>query len=81
MGNVIDPLRKGDEVTNPAAWKNGQVAINLISAAIIMFLNLGAVKWPFLALVSADTVNAIAVALLGLYNAIATIVSSRKVGI
>lgn len=78
---MLDSLKQGIEVANPAAWKNGQVTVNLLSAVIMAALNLGAYKWPILSHIPADTVNAVAAAILGLYNAFVTVASSEKVGI
>lgn len=80
MLSWIDLLRKGSEVANPALWKSGQVVVNL-AAFIVAALNIASNKWPELKVFTPDLVNNATAAIFAVYNAAATIITSKKVGV
>jgi hypothetical protein len=86
---LLEVFRKGKMVTNPEAWKNGQITVNVLSAAILALLTAAQVfgsSYPaILPIVSLLQIHALDIAgviilVNGMFNPIATVVSSEKVG-
>lgn len=87
---LFNLFRKGQIVANPEAWKNGQITVNVLSAAIIALigvLQVLGVSHPLLAPIIAfvqlhiDSIAYIIILINGLFNPVATVVSSTKVGL
>lgn len=82
MFNLPEVLKQGKVVANPEAWKNGQINV----AYLVGFLGLVVASLSFFGvnlIVDESTLNTIAgaiMALYGIYNQIATMASSDKVG-
>ena len=76
-------FRKGQEVANPETWKNAQVAINTISALLAAVLAIAKGLGYNLPIteVQLDALAAGIVALVGVFNTVATVVSTKKVGL
>lgn len=68
-------LYKGYELSNAAAWKNVQNAINIIAG--ILFIVVQNYQLP----IDKDTVNLLAGGIVALVNLVLTVVTSKKVGL
>lgn len=73
-------FRQGEQVANPAAWKNGQITANLLAALIVALS--GALK-SFGIDVGVSDADSLAMGggVLAFYNVVLTVVTSRKVGL
>ena len=81
--DLMQAFRKGQEVANPETWKNAQIAVNTVSALLAAVLAIAKGFGFDLAITEAqiDALAAGIVAAVGVFNAVATVVSSRKVGL
>lgn len=73
-------MQAGKMVADPAAWKKRQVTTSILVAALWALINMGkafGVEIP----VDAETVDAAAVAILGVTNCVLTIVTTDKIGL
>ena len=80
---ILDLFRKGKEVSNPEAWKYGQITVGAISALLVSILGLAKLKGYDLGLTT-DQINNIALIIVtinGLFHPIATVISTTKVGL
>lgn len=68
-------LYKGYELSNTAAWKNVQNAINIVAG--ILFVVVQSYQLP----IDKDTVNLLAGGVVAVVNIILTIATSKKVGL
>jgi hypothetical protein len=68
-------LYKGYELSNAAAWKNVQNAINIIAG--ILFVVVQSYQLP----IDKDTVTLLAGGIVALVNIVLTVVTSKKVGL
>jgi hypothetical protein len=68
-------LHKGYELSNAAAWKNVQNAINIIAG--ILFIVVQSYQLP----IDKDTVNLLAGGIVALVNIVLTVATSEKVGL
>jgi len=80
---LFDLFKKGNEVKDPAAWKNGTIAVNSVAAflgaAYIVAIKYGVNLPPF----STQEITIFATSLIAIVSAINSIVcviSSKKVG-
>lgn len=83
IGDIIQAFRKGQEVANPETWKNAQVAVNALSA---LFAALFAVAHGFgldvpITQMQVDALASGVVAAVSVFNAVATVVSTKKIGL
>ena len=87
---MFNLFRKGQIVANPEARKNGQITVNVLSAAILALLTVAQVfgssypaVLPIVSLLQIHALDIAGVIILvnGLFNPIATVVSSTKVGL
>lgn len=79
---ALDVLRKGQEVANPATWKNVQAGVNSVSALLLLLVNFAPEQYKPLiqSVVNQDMLNSLAGIVLGFYNAYVTWATSKKVG-
>lgn len=73
-------MQAGKVVSNPALWKTRQVTTTVIVAALWALVNVGkafGVEIP----VDAETIDAAAVAILGLGNLVLTVATTDKIGL
>jgi hypothetical protein len=80
MKNFIKALQAGHEVVNPENWKNGQIIVN----ALASLLTIGFSFSPTLSSLGEEVPKNVAegiFAVVGLVNVVATVVSSKKVGL
>jgi hypothetical protein len=68
-------LHKGYELSNAAAWKNVQNAINVIAG--ILFIIVQSYNLP----IDKDTVNLLAGGIVAVVNIVLTVATSEKVGL
>jgi hypothetical protein len=68
-------IYKGYELSNAAAWKNVQNAINIIAG--ILFVVIQSYQLP----IDKDTVNLLAGGIVAVVNIVLTVVTSKKVGL
>jgi hypothetical protein len=68
-------LHKGYELSNAAAWKNVQNAINIIAG--ILFVVVQSYQLP----IDKDTVNLLAGGIVAVVNIVLTVATSEKVGL
>ena len=73
---ALQVLRQGQELRNPAAWKNAQIIANVLSAVVGL---LGAAGYPF-GISDADVMG-IAGGIVAAINIYTTIATSKKVGL
>lgn len=80
--NALTVFRQGEEVANPALWKNSQLAVTAIATLIAGLLNLASSFGYSLSISDTDvnTLSTAIVYIVGAYNIIVTLISSRKVG-
>lgn len=81
---LLKVLRKGEEVADPAAWKNRQTAANAITALLITLLGAAKAFGYDLGINDAQLESAVlgGVAIFGLVsNIVATLATSKKVGL
>jgi uncharacterized membrane protein len=75
-----DLMKKGKRVSDPAKWKTRQIEASVIVAAIWSAINAASafgVEVP----VDAETVDAVAVALLAVVNVYLTAATTNKIGL
>jgi len=78
-----EAVQKGKAVSNPEAWKKGQVTSNALAAFLTAVLGVSQALGYEIPL-SAEQLNYVAGGLLstyGLYNVVATVVTTEKVGV
>jgi hypothetical protein len=68
-------LHKGYELSNAAAWKNVQNAINVIAG--ILFVVVQSYQLP----IDKDTINLLAGGIVAVVNIVLTVATSEKVGL
>ena len=73
-------LRVGKKVSDPAKWKNRQITATALTAAIWAAIH-AASAWGVDIPADAETVDAIAVAAIGVVNVVLTISTSDTVGL
>lgn len=81
--SIINLFRKGYIVANPTAWKKGQITVGVLSAVFVA-VGAAAKAFGYELPITEHEANAIAgglLALVGLFNTAATVVSSEKVGV
>lgn len=81
--HILNLFRKGYAVANPEAWKNGQITANLLASVFVSAVAV-AEAFGFILPFSNEEALTLAGAVLivvGLFNPIATVVSSPKVGL
>jgi len=83
MLKLIEALKAGKELANPASWKNRQTTMNLLVAVLSLLLL--ALRMAGIDLQLSDdqltgTAEAVAV-ILGLFNMFLTTATSKKVGV
>lgn len=76
---LLNVFRKGEQVANPAAWKNGQVVANLAALVAAIAALLGTLG-IIVEITDAQTL-AIAGGVVAAYNVVLTAITSRKVGL
>lgn len=83
IAELFQAFQRGKEVANPATWKNAQIAVNALSAffAAVLAVAKGLGFDLGITEMQIDALAAGIVALVGVFNAVATVVSSRKVGL
>jgi len=81
--SIPDVLKQGKMVSNPAAWKTGQITASVLSALLVTLLNLGRV-FGYELPVTDEQINIISagvVTLVGLFVVpVATVASTEKIG-
>lgn len=83
MNLLPEVMQKGKAVSNPEAWKNGQVTSNAIAAFLTLVLGVSQAFGYDIPL-SAEQINYVAgglISVYGLYNVVATVATTEKVGI
>lgn len=80
--SFLDVFKKGQAVANPAAWKNGQITGNMLTAFLASVVGLSKVFGYeiYLTEEQLNTISTSVLALVGVLNPIATVVSTDKVG-
>lgn len=81
--SVIDLFRKGVVVANPTAWKKGQVTVNTLATVLVAAIGV-AKAFGYEIPITETEANTLATAVLiivGLFNNVATVVSTDKVGL
>ena len=73
---MINLLRKGSAVANPGAWKNAEILASFLLAAVA-----AAAAFGLPIELTGDQVMDIATGVIALANAVATVITSKKVGI
>ena len=76
-------VQKGKAVSNPEAWKKGQVTSNALAAFLVALLG-AAQAFGYDIPLSAEQINYISGGLLsvyGMYNVVATVVTTEKIGV
>ena len=73
-------FRKGDAVSNPAAWKAGQITATMLGALVLALVNLGK-AFGYELPIDADGANAIGGGVLVIVNCVLTITTSKTVGL
>lgn len=79
--DIFSVLRYGEQVANPAAWKTGQITVNVLSGFALAVLNFGSSWLPVLKTIDVNTVNMAAGLVLSLANLYLTPATSAKVGV
>lgn len=79
----LNLFRKGKEVANPAAWKNGTIAVNTVVAFLAAVLGIGKVFGYGIELPDEVLEQAAIgiIAFAGVGNTVVHIVTSKKVGL
>jgi uncharacterized membrane protein len=75
-----DLMKKGKRVSDPAKWKTRQIEASVIVAAIWSAIN-AASAFGIEVPVDAETVDAVAVALLAVVNVFLTYATTNKIGL
>lgn len=73
-------FRKGDAVSNPTAWKTGQVTATMLGALVLAVINL-AKNFGYDLPIDSEGANAIGAAVLIVVNSVLTITTSKSVGL
>ena len=77
LRNIIDIMQYGGAVADPANWKKRQISATVIGGLIWAVLGITGYDEQ----IGGETVDAVAVGLLALVNAILTIATSKKAGL
>lgn len=79
---IVDLFRKGEEISNKEAWKTGQITTTALAGVLMAAANVAsAYGHPLPAGIDADTVTAVAGAVIGVVNLVLTYVTSSTIGI
>lgn len=78
--SLFTAFQKGEQVDNPAAVKKSQLAVNIVGL-LLLLVDFLKPRYPALAVITPEVANEVVIAVLGVYNVVATLVSSRKIGI
>jgi uncharacterized membrane protein len=76
----LDLMKAGKRVSDPAKWKTRQITSSMLVAAIWAAVNAASafgVEVP----VDAETVDAVAVAILAVVNVVLTVTTTNKIGL
>lgn len=73
-------FRKGDAVSNPAAWKAGQITITMLGALVMAVLNLGK-SFGYDFPIDQEAANTIGAAILAIVNGVLTVTTSKTIGL
>lgn len=76
---LLNVFRKGEEVANPALWKNGQVVVNLGALIVAIAALLGS----FGVIVEITDAQSLSIAggVVAAYNVVLTVITSRRIGL
>lgn len=80
---LFNLFRKGEEVANAAAWKNGTIAVNTV-AAFLAAVFAAAASFGYSIDASPEQTEAVAggvIAAVGIFNGVMHVVTSKKVGL
>jgi len=78
---ILDLFRKGEAVANKEAWKTGQITATALAGVVMAGANVAAMYGhPLPAAIDADTVTAVAGAVIGVVNLVLTYATSETVG-
>ena len=83
ISGFMDLFKKGKEVANPTAWKNGTIAVNSVFAVLGSAVSL-AKGFGYNLGIDDGTLQSLAtglVSLAGLFNAIMHVITSARVGL
>jgi hypothetical protein len=83
LSAFLDLFRKGKEVANPAAWKNGTITVNAVAAVLASVVGVAKVFGYDLP-VSQEILDQAAVGIVafaGAGNAVMHVITSSKVGV
>jgi hypothetical protein len=79
---ILDLFRKGESVSNKEAWKTGQITATALGGVLMAAAQVAsAYGHPLPACMDADTVTAVAGAVIGAVNLVMTYVTSETVGL
>ena len=81
--DMVKAIKAGEEITNPASWKNKTIVMNSVSAIVLAVI--GIIKWKFpdfvINEIGIDAIVNVIVAVLFAINALMTAITSKKVGV
>ena len=80
---IMRAMKAGEEVGNPAAWKDVQKTTNNVYVILVTVVSLLRFKYPN-AVIPDDVLLGVAgvvTGLLGLFNTIVTAISTKKIGL
>lgn len=88
LQTALTLLKAGKSVSNPEAWKKGQVAVSAVTAVIFAAIA-AAGAWIGIEIqVDNESVDSVAAAIItivpvvvGLFNTVATVISTNKIGL
>jgi len=72
-------FKKGGEVSNPGAWKNATIVADFLAALVVFLAEFNIIDLR--SVVDSQTLNTIALGGIAVGNIIATVITSKKVGI
>jgi hypothetical protein len=80
---AIRVLRTGEEIANPVAWKNAQIGVNLLTGFLVALAAFAGEFGLHLDLTAVQLEGAAygVFALLGVFNAVLTAITSKKTGL
>lgn len=74
---ILTLFQKGSMVIDPALWKSRQITVTILSSVIWAGLKLGGLDEQ----IGSETVDAVAIGILALVNAVFTITTTEKIGL
>lgn len=83
LRTLFNLFRKGEEVANAAAWKNGTIAVNTVAAFLAAAFAVAS-SFGYTIDASPEQTEAVAggiIAAVGIFNGVMHIVTSKKVGL